>query len=108
MGSKAVPFMLEQIEKNSTDGVIDARSPESAAIIGFVGQNYIFTPLVLLRNKTNFKHRMPKVETLWWLPLRILMRNLAKNYKFHYLGEAERRLSSGSDDSPVKISISFD
>ena len=109
MGSKAVTFMLEQVEKNTmSDGQLHATSCESAAILGILGQNYMFSPLVQLKKKTDFPHRTIPAEFQWWLPLRTLMRNLAKHQEFQFIGERERLLSVEEKEGPCKMSISFD
>lgn len=109
MGSKAVNFMLEQVPKNKlTNGQLRATSRESAAILGILGQNYTFSPLALLAKRTDFPHRTIATQFQWWLPLRILMRNLAKHEEFEFIGEQERKLSAEEKEGPCKMSISFD
>lgn len=109
MGSKAVTFMLEQVQKNTlTGGQLRATSYESAAILGILGQNYTFSPLALLAKRTDFPHRTIAAKFQWWLPLRTLMRNLAKHEEFQFIGEQQRKLSIEEKEGPCKMSFSFD
>ena len=108
MGSKAVPFLLEQVEKNTVGKKLCANTCESVVVLGFMGQNYVLSPLELLLKRTDFKHRIPLPEYQWWMPLRTLMRALARRHKVNFSGEVERHLSVGESTDPCKISISFD
>ena len=109
MGSKAATFIMEQVQKNTlADGQLQATSCESAAILGILGQSYSFSPLALLEKRTDFEHRTIAGQSQWWLPLRILMRNLAKHQKFEFIGERERKLSVEEKEGPCKMSFSFD
>jgi 6-phosphofructokinase 1 len=108
MGSKAVPFLLEQVKKNTVDRNLQANTCESVVILGILGQNYVYTPIELLFKKTDFKYRTLLAEHQWWMPLRVLMRTLARRLKMDFSGETERQISVGEANDPCKTSISFD
>ncbi|KAG8230791.1 hypothetical protein J437_LFUL011355, partial [Ladona fulva] len=78
MAAKAVEWFIEQLKKNTqADGTICANTPDSAVMVGVVRRQYRFTPLVELKDDTDFEHRIPKHQ--WWLKLRPLLRILAKH-----------------------------
>lgn len=55
MAAKAVDWMIDQLKKHTKpDGTIHADTSDSAVMIGIVRRQYRFTPLVDLKNETDF------------------------------------------------------
>uniref|UniRef100_A0A240PMF4 ATP-dependent 6-phosphofructokinase n=1 Tax=Anopheles atroparvus TaxID=41427 RepID=A0A240PMF4_ANOAO len=78
MAAKCVEWLVEQLKANTKpDGTIEAKTPETACLLGLVRRQYKFTPLKELIGETNFEQRIPKHQ--WWLKLRPLLRILAKH-----------------------------
>ncbi|XP_058465453.1 ATP-dependent 6-phosphofructokinase isoform X1 [Malaya genurostris] len=78
MAAKCVEWLVEQLKANTLpDGSINAKTPETACLLGLVRRQYRFSPLKDLIADTNFEQRIPKHQ--WWLKLRPLLRILAKH-----------------------------
>ena len=89
-------YAVSLIEKAaSDDGKVVCNTPESAVVLGLMKRQNEFTPVEILKGKTDteyvigfvdegncrlvllFRHRMPLEQ--WWLKLRPLLRILAKH-----------------------------
>jgi 6-phosphofructokinase 1 len=69
---------------------VSTRVDESAVLIGIVKRAKVFFPINQLKDLTDFKHRMPKADTQWWMKLRSLLRILAKHKSLYtYTSETE-------------------
>lgn len=88
MAVKSVEWLLKQINKNlvpnpencpaaALDPNVDAKLPESVALLGLVQRDLTFSPVSELKKGADFKHRLPKEQ--WWLKMRPLLRILAKH-----------------------------
>lgn len=56
MAAKVVNWMVEQLKGNvNKDGTVSCTSAESASLLGIVKRQYKFTPLVELKEHTNFE-----------------------------------------------------
>ncbi|XP_049541526.1 ATP-dependent 6-phosphofructokinase isoform X4 [Anopheles darlingi] len=56
MAAKCVEWLVEQLKANTKpDGSIDAKTPETACLLGLVRRQYKFTPLKELIGETNFE-----------------------------------------------------
>lgn len=76
MAAKAADFITNQLQEALTpQGVVDATTPNTATLMGLQNKETVFTPVIILKNVTDFKHRIPQDN--WWLKLRPLMRILA-------------------------------
>ncbi|XP_075210632.1 ATP-dependent 6-phosphofructokinase isoform X3 [Lycorma delicatula] len=77
-GARCVEWLVETCKKYSVGtGKVYADKPDSAVLMGIVRRQYKFSPLVDLKQDTNFEKRIPKKQ--WWLKLRPLLRMLAKH-----------------------------
>lgn len=89
LAAKAADWLIEQLGAHTShDGTITCDTPDTAVLLGLVRRQYRFTPLAQLKEKTDFKHRIPKDQ--WWLKLRSLLRVLAKHdssYQREYIIE---------------------
>ncbi|CAF4505230.1 unnamed protein product, partial [Rotaria magnacalcarata] len=82
---KAVSYVVSLIEKSTTDnGKVICNTAESAVVLGLLKRQNEFTPIEILKTKTDMEHRMPLEQ--WWLKLRPLLRILAK-HETVYVGE---------------------
>ncbi|XP_018333017.1 ATP-dependent 6-phosphofructokinase-like [Agrilus planipennis] len=77
LGSKAVDWIGETLNRNTKEGVTRCTTPDTAVLLGIVRRQYKTSNLLDLKNETNFEYRIPKQE--WWLKLRPLLRILAKH-----------------------------
>ncbi|CAF3365741.1 unnamed protein product [Rotaria socialis] len=85
LGCKAVSYVVSLIEKSATgDGKVICNTAESAVVLGLLKRQNEFTPIEILKTKTDMEHRMPLEQ--WWLKLRPLLRILAK-HETVYVGE---------------------
>lgn len=89
LAAKAAAWLIEQLSAHTAhDGSVNCESPDTAVLLGLVRRQYKFSPLVQLKQETDFKHRIPKDQ--WWLKLRSLLRVLAKHdssYQREYIIE---------------------
>ncbi|CAF1369610.1 unnamed protein product [Adineta steineri] len=93
LGCKAVTYAVSLIEKVATpDGKVVCNTPESAVVLGLLKRQSEFTPVEILKPKTDLEHRMPLEQ--WWLKLRPLLRILAKHESV-YIGDF---VESGVDE----------
>jgi 6-phosphofructokinase 1 len=78
MAIKCAEKLMEQVEacKNDQGGVY-TKSPDTATLLGLQQQKSLFTPVADLKDKADYKHRIPTEN--WWLKLRPLLRILAKH-----------------------------
>ncbi|XP_062390899.1 ATP-dependent 6-phosphofructokinase, liver type isoform X2 [Sardina pilchardus] len=65
LGVRAVQWLSEKMVENFRQGRVFANAPETACVIGLNKKVLAFSPVTELKDQTDFKHRMPKVE--WWL-----------------------------------------
>lgn len=78
LAAKAADWLIEQLGAHtSNDGKVSCSENDSAVLLGLVRRQYKFTPLVDLKQITDFKHRIPKDQ--WWLKMRSLLRVLAQH-----------------------------
>ncbi|XP_023240136.1 ATP-dependent 6-phosphofructokinase-like [Centruroides sculpturatus] len=78
MSAKAATWLVQQVKKyRQPDGSVICNSPDTAVLLGLIRRNYVFTPVQILKNESDFKHRIP--NHVWWLKLRPLLRILAKH-----------------------------
>jgi len=76
--AKAVEWLVEKAKRHvQPDGSVNTTETESVSLLGLVDRNVVFTPVSQLREKADFKHRLPKEQ--WWLKIRPLLRILAKH-----------------------------
>nr|WDE40199.1 6-phosphofructokinase 1 [Tegillarca granosa] len=99
MAAKAVDFIIQQVEMNiRPDGTVYANKPESAALLGMMKRQLLFSPLTELKKITNFSKRIP--EHQWYLNLRPLLRILAKHKEAAYVTE---HIVRGFDEDDDKL-----
>ncbi|RZC32655.1 PFK domain containing protein, partial [Asbolus verrucosus] len=78
MASKVVEWMAQQLKSSiEANGTVSCSGPDSVCVLGIVKRQYKFTPILELKDQTNFELRIPKEQ--WWLKLRPLLRILAKH-----------------------------
>ncbi|CAF1574620.1 unnamed protein product, partial [Didymodactylos carnosus] len=78
LGCKAVTYAVSLMEDVATkDGKVVCNTPASAVVLGLMKRQNVFTPVEVLKGRTDFEHRMPVEQ--WWLKLRPLLRILAKH-----------------------------
>lgn len=78
MAAKAVEWIVQQLKDNiNSEGQVCCSSASSVSLLGIVKRQYKFTPVLELKDQTNFEQRIPKEQ--WWLKLRPLLRILAKH-----------------------------
>jgi 6-phosphofructokinase 1 len=54
LGCKAVTYAVSLIEKSATDdGKVECNSPESAVVLGLIKRQNEFTPVEILKSKTD-------------------------------------------------------
>ncbi|XP_041940446.1 ATP-dependent 6-phosphofructokinase, liver type isoform X1 [Alosa sapidissima] len=90
LGVRAVQWLSEKLVESFRQGRVFANAPETACVIGLNRKVLSFIPVVELKEQTDFKHRMPKVE--WWLNLRLMLKMLAKyqtSFDEYVTGEIE-------------------
>ncbi|XP_062390897.1 ATP-dependent 6-phosphofructokinase, liver type isoform X1 [Sardina pilchardus] len=90
LGVRAVQWLSEKMVENFRQGRVFANAPETACVIGLNKKVLAFSPVTELKDQTDFKHRMPKVE--WWLNLRLMLKMLAKyqtSFDEYVTGEIE-------------------
>ncbi len=90
-----VDFLLEHIEKSQVEGRVQARSPESACVLGIVEGKIKTTPFQTLIPDTDFEHRIPKQPM--WIELWRLLHVLARHKEHLFLGEKYLREQSLGD-----------
>uniref|UniRef100_A0A2K6ELX8 Phosphofructokinase, liver type n=1 Tax=Propithecus coquereli TaxID=379532 RepID=A0A2K6ELX8_PROCO len=75
LGVKAMLWMSEKLQAVYRKGRVFANSPDSACVIGLQKKAVAFSPVMELKNDTDFEHRMPREQ--WWLSLRLMLKMLA-------------------------------
>ncbi|XP_033020940.1 ATP-dependent 6-phosphofructokinase, platelet type isoform X1 [Lacerta agilis] len=83
ISAKAVLWLSKKLQEcyRRDEGRVFANTEDSACLLGMRRRNFIFQPVVQLKDETDFEHRIPREQ--WWLKLRPLMKILAK-YKTSY------------------------
>ncbi|XP_051970111.1 ATP-dependent 6-phosphofructokinase, platelet type-like isoform X4 [Xyrauchen texanus] len=81
ISAKAMQWITKKLNECYKQGRVFANTDDSACLLGMRRRALIFQPVVQLKDKTDFVHRIPKEQ--WWLKLRPLMKILAK-YKTSY------------------------
>ena len=86
-GIRAFTFLIEKIESSKDEfGLVNATSPDTACVLGLIKNHSQFTPVVELKEKTDFVNRLPK--ECWWMSIQPLFRVLA-NYQTSYTREED-------------------
>ncbi|XP_016131594.1 ATP-dependent 6-phosphofructokinase, platelet type-like [Sinocyclocheilus grahami] len=83
IAAKAMQWITKKLNESyrKDEGRVFANTEDSACLLGMRQRAMVFQPVVQLKDKTDFVHRIPKEQ--WWLKLRPLMKILAK-YKTSY------------------------
>uniref|UniRef100_A0A671QH75 ATP-dependent 6-phosphofructokinase n=1 Tax=Sinocyclocheilus anshuiensis TaxID=1608454 RepID=A0A671QH75_9TELE len=81
IAAKAMQWITKKLNESYRKGRVFANTEDSACLLGMRRRAMVFQPVVQLKDKTDFVHRIPKEQ--WWLKLRPLMKILAK-YKTSY------------------------
>ncbi|KAF6779917.1 hypothetical protein AHF37_00478 [Paragonimus kellicotti] len=77
-GSKAIDWIDDKINSSLTEsGEVHAPGSDSCVLLGMIRQHATFSEVLVLKEASDFKHRLPREE--WWLSLRPLMRIMAKH-----------------------------
>ncbi|KAF7257837.1 hypothetical protein EG68_04735 [Paragonimus skrjabini miyazakii] len=77
-GSKAIDWIDDKINSSLTEtGDVHAPGSDSCVLLGMIRQHATFSEVLVLKEASDFKHRLPREE--WWLSLRPLMRIMAKH-----------------------------
>nr|CCQ42793.1 phosphofructokinase [Leucosolenia complicata] len=79
----AIDFLMNHATLDAQTEIL----PQTAVMIGIRGRQTVFSPLSQLRERTDFKHRLPLDQ--WWVCLRPLLRILAKHRDHHYVGDVQ-------------------
>ncbi|KAM6986468.1 ATP-dependent 6-phosphofructokinase, liver type [Aplochiton taeniatus] len=77
LGVKALQWLTEKMTGNFQQGRVFSNSPDSACVLGLNKKALLFSPVVELKDQTDFEHRMPKVQ--WWMSHRLMLKMLAKH-----------------------------
>ncbi|XP_065652484.1 ATP-dependent 6-phosphofructokinase, muscle type isoform X2 [Hydra vulgaris] len=95
-GVKALHFLLQKIEEAKDEyGLVNATSSDSSCVLGHIKNHSQFTPVLDLKDKADFKNRLPK--HYWWKRTRPLLKVLAQ-YKVMFAREVE----SHADEISIK------
>nr|XP_033787425.1 ATP-dependent 6-phosphofructokinase, platelet type isoform X4 [Geotrypetes seraphini] len=81
ISAKAIQWISRKLKENYKKGRVFANTEDTVCLLGMHRRNLLFQPVVLLKDDTDFEHRIPKEQ--WWLKMRPLMKILAK-YKTSY------------------------
>uniref|UniRef100_A0A673K0Q8 6-phosphofructokinase n=1 Tax=Sinocyclocheilus rhinocerous TaxID=307959 RepID=A0A673K0Q8_9TELE len=82
IAAKAMQWITKKLNESYRKGMkVFANTEDSACLLGMRWRAMVFQPVVQLKDKTDFVHRIPNEQ--WWLKLRPLMKILAK-YKTSY------------------------
>ncbi|XP_072306600.1 ATP-dependent 6-phosphofructokinase, platelet type isoform X3 [Eucyclogobius newberryi] len=81
ISAKAMQWITNKLQETFRNGRVFANTEDSCCLLGMHRRALVFQPVVDLKDKTDFVHRIPKEQ--WWLKLRPLMKILAK-YKTSY------------------------
>ncbi|KAF8567234.1 hypothetical protein P879_04881 [Paragonimus westermani] len=77
-GSKAIDWIDDKVNSSLTEtGEVYAPGSDSCVLLGMIRQHATFSEVLVLKEASDFKHRLPREE--WWLSLRPLMRIMAKH-----------------------------
>ncbi|KAI7808607.1 ATP-dependent 6-phosphofructokinase, liver type [Triplophysa rosa] len=90
LGVRAVQWLTEKMTNAFRQGRVLANTPDTACVIGLQKKVLSFSPVTELKDQTDFKHRMPKVQ--WWVNLRLMLKMLAKyqtSFNEYVTGEIE-------------------
>lgn len=81
-GIRAFKFLLEKANVHkSEEGIVRTSEEDTACVLGLIRNTSQFTPVVQLKEGTDFKNRLPK--QCWWMNVRPLLKVLA-NYHVIY------------------------
>ncbi|KAM6162604.1 ATP-dependent 6-phosphofructokinase, liver type [Erethizon dorsatum] len=75
LGVKAMLWMSDKLRAVYRKGRVFANAPDSACVIGLRKKVVAFSPVMELKEDTDFEHRMPREQ--WWLNLRLMLKMLA-------------------------------
>uniref|UniRef100_A0A673K459 6-phosphofructokinase n=1 Tax=Sinocyclocheilus rhinocerous TaxID=307959 RepID=A0A673K459_9TELE len=81
IAAKAMQWITKKLNESYRKGMKSTVMQDSACLLGMRWRAMVFQPVVQLKDKTDFVHRIPNEQ--WWLKLRPLMKILAK-YKTSY------------------------
>ncbi|KAL4624654.1 ATP-dependent 6-phosphofructokinase, platelet type isoform X5 [Arapaima gigas] len=81
ISAKAMQWISKKLKECYRQGRVFANTEDSCCLLGMRRRALVFQPVVVLKDETDFVHRIPKKQ--WWLKLRPLMKILAK-YKTSY------------------------
>ncbi|XP_028249113.1 ATP-dependent 6-phosphofructokinase, liver type [Parambassis ranga] len=76
LGVRAIQWISEKLTENFQQGRVFTNSPDTACVLGLNRKVISFSPVIELKDVTDFEHRMPKVQ--WWFNLRPMLKMLAK------------------------------
>ncbi|ESN96243.1 hypothetical protein HELRODRAFT_186529 [Helobdella robusta] len=94
MAAKCAELLAKQVEENKTpEGSVFTNSSDTATLLGLQKKRSLFTPVLELKEKTDFQHRISK--EVWWCKLRPLLRILAMHNSIY---EVEGQENDGFDD----------
>ncbi|XP_061820844.1 ATP-dependent 6-phosphofructokinase, platelet type isoform X3 [Nerophis lumbriciformis] len=106
ISAKAMQWVSKKLLETFRQGRVFANSEDSCCLLGMRRRALIFQPVVQLKERTDFVHRIPKEQ--WWLKLRPLMKILAK-YKTSYdvsdSGQLEHVVHSLPRDSDASVAM---
>ncbi|XP_061778360.1 ATP-dependent 6-phosphofructokinase, platelet type isoform X4 [Nerophis ophidion] len=106
ISAKAMQWVSKKLLETFRQGRVFANSEDSCCLLGMRRRALIFQPVVQLKERTDFVHRIPKEQ--WWLKLRPLMKILAK-YKTSYdvsdSGQLEHVVHSIPRDSDASVAM---
>uniref|UniRef100_A0A8C2YMQ0 ATP-dependent 6-phosphofructokinase n=2 Tax=Chinchilla lanigera TaxID=34839 RepID=A0A8C2YMQ0_CHILA len=75
LGVKAMLWMSDKLRAVYRKGRVFANAPDSACVVGLRKKVVAFSPVMELKEDTDFEHRMPREQ--WWLNLRLMLKMLA-------------------------------
>uniref|UniRef100_A0A3P9H667 ATP-dependent 6-phosphofructokinase n=1 Tax=Oryzias latipes TaxID=8090 RepID=A0A3P9H667_ORYLA len=106
MSAKAMQWLSKKLLETYRRGRVFANSEDSCCLLGMLGRTLVFQPVVMLKDHTDFIHRIPKEQ--WWLKLRPLMKILAK-YKTSYdvsdSGQIEHVIHTRPKESDASVAM---
>lgn len=82
LAARALEYIITQIKDSMVDGVVSAKTSDTATLLGLTGRRVVFTPVEELAAETDFEKRLPCDQ--WWLKLRPLLRILAKHTSVYH------------------------
>merc|ERR1719300_1931306 len=79
MAAKTVNWLIEQLNHCAArDGTVHAEEPSTATLLGMRTRAYKFQPVKLIKEDTDFVHRVSKGNQ-WWMKIRSVMSILAQH-----------------------------